>query len=474
MELSAADVWSQICDAVQDKVPDHAFTTWIATAKVSALTSDELTLEARNPFHVEWLEDKYGPMLEAEAKRVLGRPLRIGISCSRTPDEIPVPTLSLDVGGLRPGQSSRSATRDLGRAPTPPAPRIDPGLLSRYTFERFVVGTNNQLAEAACRATAEKPGRAYNPLFLYGGVGLGKTHLMHAIGHQLLADDSEASVAYLSCEQFTNELVDSIRERKTAAFRDRYRHIDLLLLDDIQFLRGKESTQEELFHTFNALYDMQRQIVVTADRPPKEMERVEDRLISRFEWGLVVDLRPPDFETRVAILRKKADDEGLTLHEAVIELVADSCTDSVRELEGAVLKLLAVSSVWNKEITPDFARRVLALRRQEQQARMPVASPERIKEYVATGWRVGIDSLAAQTRTRQIAEARQVAMYTIRELLRMPLAEIGSFFGDRDHTTVLYSINKVKSKMGNDEAFRRRVESGLRELRESATGPFPA
>jgi chromosomal replication initiator protein len=204
------------------------------------------------------------------------------------------------------------------------------------------------------------------------------------------------------------------------------------------------------------------------------MERVEERLISRFEWGLVVDLRPPDFETRVAILRKKADDEGLTLHEEVIELVAHSCTDSVRELEGAVLKLLAVSSVWNQEITSDFARRVLALRRQEQQARKPVASPQRIKEYIAAGSRVGVDALAAQTRTRHIAEARQVAMYTMRELLRMPLAEIGDCFGGRDHTTVLYSINKVKTRMGDDEAFRRRVEVGLRELRESSTGPFPA
>jgi chromosomal replication initiator protein len=248
--------------------------------------------------------------------------------------------------------------------------------------------------------------------------------------------------------------------------------MDLLLVDDIQFLKGKESTQEEFFHTFNALYDMQRQIVVTCDRPPKEMEGVEQRLVSRFEWGLVVDLRPPDFETRMAILRKKADDEGLALDDDVIERIAHSCTSSVRELEGAVLKLLAVSSVWNQEITPDFARRVLALRRQELQPRHPVASPQGIKEVIAGGWRVRIESLSAKTRTRNVTEARHVAMYAIREILGMPLTEIGGLFGGRDHSTVLYSIRKVQGRMGEDADFRRRVESAMRELRDSAGSPY--
>ena len=475
MELSATDVWSRICEGVRDRVPAHAFKTWIESAKVLALTADELLVEARNPFHVEWLEDKYGSMLDAEGKHVLGRPLHIRVQCSELPDEIPVPSLLLadedetsnrDVE-LRPPGRPRSVVH--AAAPPPP---VDPGLFKRYTFERFVVGANNQLAEAACRAVAEKPGRMYNPLFLYGGVGLGKTHLMHAIGHHVLAAGSKR-VAYLSSEQFMNELVSAIREGKTPAFRDRYRRIDLLLVDDVQFLRGRESTQEEFFHTFNSLYDMQRQIVVTSDRPPKDMEGVEARLVSRFEWGLVVDLRPPDFETRMAILRKKADDEGLSLADDVLDLVAQACTASVRELEGAVLKLLAVSSVWNQEITRDFARRVLALRRQEQQPRRIATSPQRIKEYIASGWRVRLESLAAKTRTRHVAEARQVAMYAMRELLGMALGTIGNFFGDRDHTTVLYSIRKVETRMSDDDEFRARVESAMRHLRDSSDGPFP-
>ena len=475
MELTAADVWSRIREAMRDKVPEHAHSTWIASAHVSALTSDELLLEAKNPFHVEWLEDKYGAMLEAEAERLLGRPLRISVCCSTTPDSVEVPSLRLapEVTEQRPARDDAVRVSSGSGMPAAELSFDDaPGLFRRYTFERFVVGANNQLAEAACRAVADEPGKMYNPLFLYGGVGLGKTHLMHAIGHQLLSSRPDRRVAYVSSEQFTNELVTAIRQGKTAAFRDRYRRMDLLLVDDVHFLRGKESTQEEFFHTFNALYDMQRQIVVTSDRPPKEMEGVEQRLVSRFEWGLVVDLRPPDFETRMAILRKKADDEGLFLDDDVIERIAHSCTSSVRELEGAVLKLLAVSSVWNQEITPEFARRVLALRRQEQQPRHPVPSPQSIKEVIAGGWRVRIEALAAKTRTRNVTEARHVAMYAIRELLGMPLTEIGGLFGGRDHSTVLYSIRKVEGRMHEDADFRRRVEGAIRELRDFADGPF--
>jgi len=473
VELTSTDVWARLQEAIRDKVPQHAHSTWIASAEVGALTADELVLEAKNPFHVEWLEDKYRSMLEAEALRILGRPLRIVVRCSTTPDGHPLPTLRLDVADVISVGSDKADTSsdESGTWSAIPSDHR-PGLFSRYSFERFVVGANNQLAEAASRAVADKPGKMYNPLFLYGGVGLGKTHLMHAIGHELLALDPSRRVAYVSSEQFTNELVMAIRQGKTAAFRDRYRRMDLLLVDDVHFLRGKESTQEEFFHTFNALYDMQRQIVVTSDRPPKEMEGVEQRLVSRFEWGLVVDLRPPDFETRMAILRKKADDEGLVLDDDVIELIAYSCTSSVRELEGAVLKLLAVSSVWNQEITPDFARRVLALRRQEQQQRKSAPSLQHIKEVIAGGWRVRIEALAAKTRTRNVTEARHVAMYAIREILGMPLTEIGGVFGGRDHSTVLYSIRKVEGRMTGDADFRQRVESAMRELREPADGAF--
>lgn len=486
MELTATEVWSRIRTSVRDLVPEHAFTTWIATAHPAALTSEELVLEARNPFHAEWLEDKYGPLLREHAALVLGRPLCISVTARDTPAESDVPSVRLDSGDMHgrapefipvPGEGYRGdpPRASTGGRPAPPTPEpVDPGLFSRYTFSRFVVGGNNQLAEAACRAVADSPGRLYNPLFLYGGVGLGKTHLMHAIGHSVLERGDDRRVAYVSSEQFTNELIQAIRRGSTEEFRARYRKIDLLLVDDVHFLKGKESTQEEFFHTFNSLYDAQRQIVVTSDRPPRDMEGVEQRLVSRFEWGLVVDLRPPDFETRMAILRTKAEDEGLVLDDDVIEYVAHSCSASVRELEGAVLKLLAVSSVWNQEITLDFAKRVLALRRREQRDRAPIASPARITQCVAQSWRVRLDALSSKARTRTVTEARHVAMFAIRELLGTPLTEIGNLFGGRDHSTVLYSIRKVEGRMLDDDEFRHRVDSVLAELREPSDASFHA
>jgi len=467
VELTAPELWARIQAGVREQLPPHAFTTWIASAEATALTKEELVVEARNPFHVEWLEDKYAPLIETAAEDVLGRPLRLRVACAASSADSPVPGLRVGAG-LPPSTDTADTASEAvldRRTPRGPASPATPALFTRYTFERFVVGTNNQLAVAAARAVADEPGRRYNPLFLYGGVGLGKTHLMHAIGHALAEACDGRRVAYVSSEQFTNELVGAIRQGATADFRRRYREMDLLLVDDVHFLQGKESTQEEFFHTFNALYDAQRQIVVTSDRAPQEMDGLEKRLMSRFEWGLVVDLRPPDFETRMAILRKKADDEGLVLDDAVIECIAQACTSSVRELEGAVLKLLAVSSVWNREINPDFARRVLALRRREQEPRHPVSSPDRIKECIASRWTVRIEALTSKARTRNVTEARHVAMYAIRTILDLPLSEIGGLFGGRDHSTVLYSIRKVEGRMAEDADFRARVEHALEELR---------
>jgi len=290
---------------------------------------------------------------------------------------------------------------------------------------------------------------------------------MHAIGHHILETDPTRQVAYVSSEQFMNELVTAIRKGTTPSFRARYREMDVLLVDDVQFLQGKESTQEEFFHTFNALYDAQRQIVLTSDRPPKEMARLEERLVSRFEWGLVVDLRPPDYETRIAILRKKADDEGLVLDDDVIELIAHSCTASVRQLEGAVLKLLAVSSLTNQEITLGLAQTLLGgvLRRH---ADGPILSPERIRETVARRWRVRPDALSSKRRTKDLTVPRQVAMYLIKETLGMSLSGIGAVFGGRDHSTVIHSIRKVEKEMESDPGFRSLVEAARDELRDSA------
>ena len=460
MELTTAQLWSCIQEVARGSVSEHAFHTWIASAKPLTSTSDELILEAQNPFHVEWLEDKFGSLLASAGEHVLGRPLRISVTCSSEPPPIPMPSMELDPPPVAPS-SDPPRHRDI---PTP-----SPLLNDRYTFDHFVVGKDNQIAVAASKAVAEEPAKRYNPLFLYGGVGLGKTHLMHAIGHQVLLADPNRRVAYISSEQFTNELITSIRKGAMASFRSRYRKMDLLLVDDTHFLEGKESTQEEFFHTFNALYDAKRQIILTSDRPPRDMARLEERLVSRFEWGLVVDIRPPDLETRMAILRKKADDDGLRINDEVIEFVAHSCTASVRELEGAVIKLLAYSSLTSREITLDLARTALmgTLSRRGHGVG-PVLSPERIRELVAQRWRVRADALASKRRTKDITVPRQVAMYLIKRTLDMSLVRIGEHFGGRDHSTVIHSIRKVEGEMARDPSFRHQVESTLAELSETA------
>ena len=458
MELTTAELWERIQAAARSSVPEHAFHTWIASAKAVASSADELVLEAQNPFHLEWLEDKFGPLLRSAAERILGRPLAISVTCASTQPPIALPSIELPSSPLSENPHARHAAS--------PPPALRPSLNDRYTFERLVVGANNQLAVAAARAVADKPARMYNPLFLYGGVGLGKTHLMHAIGHAVFAANPSCRVTYISSEHFTNDLVTSIREGSMASFRNRYRQMDLLLVDDAHFLAGKESTQEEFFHTFNALYDAQRQIILTSDRPPKEMARLEERLVSRFEWGLVVDIRPPDFETRMAILRKKADDDSLRINDEVLEYVAHTCTASVRELEGAVIKLLAYSSLTNQDITLSLARMALRgmLGRRAADSG-PVLSPERIRELVASRWRVRVDALASKRRTRDITIPRQVAMYVMKETLGMSLVRIGELFGGRDHSTVIHSIRKVEEDMERDPIFRDQVERALADAR---------
>ncbi|HEX2201678.1 MAG TPA: chromosomal replication initiator protein DnaA [Longimicrobium sp.] len=335
-------------------------------------------------------------------------------------------------------------------------------LNERYTFDRFVVGNNNQLSAAAAHAVAEAPARMYNPLFIYGGVGLGKTHLMHAIGHAMLERDPGKRIMYLSSERFTNELVSAIQEGSMAEFRRQYRQIDLLLVDDIQFLEGKERTQEEFFHTFNALHDAQRQIVLTSDRPPKGIG-LEDRLVSRFEWGLVTDIKAPDFETRMAILRKRVEEDALQIHDAdeVLTFIARARTSSVRELEGAVIKLLAYSSLTGRPIDPALAHEALGgvLRPGAGGGHPDDPSPERLRAAVAQAWGTTPEALQSKKRTKDLTVPRQVAMYLTRELFDLPLVEIGKLFGGRDHSTVIHSIAKVEEDMAGDAAFRQRVET---------------
>lgn len=452
MELTATELWGRLQEAVRASVPEQGYRTWLAATTATGLSGDTLHLEAPSRFHVEWLEDKYGPLLAAAAHHILGRPLTITVSCAT--EALPIPPLSSEE------RTAHRPSPPLSVAVSAPAPHLN----ERYTFERFVVGTNNQLAVAASRAVAEKPAKMYNPLFLYGGVGLGKTHLMHAIGHRILTDNPGRRIVYLSSEQFTNEMVTSIQEGTTAAFRRRFREMDLLLVDDIQFMEGKEGTQEEFFHTFNALYDAQRQIVLTSDRPPKELRGLEERLVSRFEWGLVADIQAPDLETRMAILRKKAADDGLTLDDEIISFIARACRASVRELEGAVIKLLAFSSLTHQEITPALARTALTGMFGRSRDEAPVLSPERIQEMVARRWRVRPEALASKRRTKDVTVPRQVAMYLIKEALGTSLVRIGELFGGRDHSTVIHSIRKVEEEMERDAAFRQQVEEARQEM----------
>jgi chromosomal replication initiator protein len=490
MELTATEVWSRILDGAQAQLPEQAFRTWLAPTQAVAITQDTLIVSTPNPFAVDWVEDKYSELLASLSERSFGRRFRVSLQyagASRGPLRSGGWESHLGGEGESPSQqfsapgSERSAAVR-GSAPalvTRPGPGSPPQatatavsgsspLNERYTFDRFVVGNSNQLAAAAAHAVAEVPARAYNPLFIYGGVGLGKTHLMHAIGHVIREREPGKRIVYLSSERFTNELVTAIQEGTMAEFRRQFRQIDLLLVDDIQFLEGKERTQEEFFHTFNDLHDAQRQIVLTSDRPPKATG-LEDRLVSRFEWGLVTDIKTPDFETRVAILRNKVREDGLEIPgEEVLHLIAQHCTSSVREIEGAVIKLLAYASLTRREINLELAREALGgvLRGKAPEgsggARL---TPEEVKRRVAEEWNTTTELLESKKRTKNLTVPRQVAMYLIKEMFDLPLVEIGRLFGGRDHSTVIHSVAKVEEDLVSEPDLRRRVETLRATLR---------
>jgi chromosomal replication initiator protein len=467
MELTAAEVWTRILEEARAVLPEQSFQTWLAPTEAVAISEEMLLVSTPNPFAAHWVEDKYAMLLAAIGEKLFGRRFRLTIQPAAGGGAAPRAGASpAEMAPARPAFSAPSraptARFEMPAAESAPPVRTSSPLNERYTFEHFVVGNSNQLAAAAAHAVSEAPARKYNPLFIYGGVGLGKTHLMHAIGHVVLERDPSKRVVYLSSERFTNELVSAIQEGSMAEFRRQYRQIDLLLVDDIQFLEGKERTQEEFFHTFNALHDAQRQIVLTSDRPPKEIG-LEDRLISRFEWGLVTDIKAPDYETRVAILRKKVETDQLELPdaEAVLDFIAQNCKASVREIEGAVIKLLAYASLTRREITVELAREALGgvLRGGGE----PVdvrghQSPDAVRRRVAQAWGTTPEALQSKKRTKDLTVPRQVAMYLIKEMFSLPLVEIGKLFGGRDHSTVIHSITKVEEQMATDEEFRARVE----------------
>ena len=471
MELTAGEVWSRILEGARVALPEQAFRTWLAPTQAVAISQDLLVVSTPNPFAVDWVEDKYAELLTGIGEQLFGRRFSLAVQFVANGKAAPVPPPPLLEIAHPPVSTSVAST-----VPSPPAAAVSAParnsapLNPRYTFDRFVVGNNNQLASAAAHAVGEAPARMYNPLFIYGGVGLGKTHLMHAIGHAMLERDPGKRVMYLSSERFTNELVSAIQEGSMAEFRRQYRQIDLLLVDDIQFLEGKERTQEEFFHTFNALHDAQRQIVLTSDRPPKEIG-LEDRLVSRFEWGLVTDIKPPDFETRMAILRKKVEEDGLMIQGAddVLTFIARNRTSSVREIEGAVIKLLAYSSLTGRPIDLALAQEALGGPLRPGGGAGAAAgdelTPERVRERVAEAFGTTSEALQSKKRTKDLTVPRQVAMFLTRELFDLPLVEIGKRFGGRDHSTVIHSIAKVEEDMAADPGFRQRVDAIRASLR---------
>lgn len=448
MTLSAIEVWTRLLDRARHELPEQTFRTWLEPTEPLALEGDTIIIGAPDQFAADWNESKHAQLLTGLAPIALGYPLVV-------------------VFRVHEERKTRNQM-DLFVAPLPSAHQrqkqggVNTQLSERYTFDHFVIGKSNELAAAATFAVSQAPGKVYNPLFLYGDTGLGKTHLMQAVAHEVLHRHIETRVTFIGTEQFTNEMIGSIQTRTMQEFRRRYRETDLLLIDDIQFLKGKEATQEEFFHTFNALYEAGRQIILTSDRPPSEIPGLEARLVSRFQWGMVADIELPDFEHRIAILRNKAllDHLEMTIPDDVIRFIAEHVRSSVRELEGSIIKLLAYASLKHQEITVDIAREALRdkLRLNEDAGTTRVAlSIETIQMTIAKEWGVTAEGLRSKVRTRALTAPRQVAMHFIRELLGMQLVEIGAAFGGRDHSTVIHSLERVTNIMKEQPDFARRI-----------------
>ena len=428
-------LWTRLLSSLEHKIPEAALDTWVRSSRLMAVEGDRLQIAAPNKFSRDWLVEHYLPALAAAAQDCLGGNPQVSIVVDATP----APARS-------PGDDAALP------APTSTASGLNP----RYTFETFVVGSSNQFAQAACQAVAELPSKAYNPLFIYGGVGLGKTHLLHAVGHQITRLFPGLHVLYLSSERFTNDLINAIRYDRTAEFRAKYRTIDLLLIDDIQFISGKERTQEEFFHTFNDLYDSRKQIVVSSDSTPKEIPEIEERLRSRFEWGLIADIQPPDFETRVAILKKKAGVERVLLSDDVAYLIASRVKSNIRELEGSLTRMIAFCALTGREMTPDLAQDVLSDLWGEDER---IITLEQIQRKVSDFFGMKLSDLKAKNRTRAIAFPRQIAMYLARQLTTASLLEIGRAFGGKDHTTVLHAVDKITLLLQEDPKLRKTIDT---------------
>ncbi|ALC88511.1 chromosomal replication initiation protein [Bacillus sp. FJAT-18017] len=441
-----SDLWNEALASIQKKISKPSFDTWLKSTKSHALQGNTLIITAPNEFARDWLEERYSQLISEILYEITGEELEIKFIIPQVQND--------DVLDL---QFSKTKAKKEDEHNDIPLTMLNP----KYTFDTFVIGSGNRFAHAASLAVAEAPAKAYNPLFIYGGVGLGKTHLMHAIGHYVLEHNPSAKVVYLSSEKFTNEFINSIRDNKAIEFRNKYRKVDVLLIDDIQFLAGKESTQEEFFHTFNTLHEESKQIIISSDRPPKEIPTLEDRLRSRFEWGLITDITPPDLETRIAILRKKAKAEGLDIPNEVMLYIANQIDSNIRELEGALIRVVAYSSLINKDINADLAAEAL-------KDIIPNSKPKMItildiQKAVGQQFNIKLEDFKAKKRTKSVAFPRQVAMYLSRELTDFSLPKIGEEFGGRDHTTVIHAHEKISKLLTSDVQLQMQVKE-LNEL----------
>jgi chromosomal replication initiator protein len=432
-------LWARVLDAVAAHLPAAVVDSWIRPCSLLTVEDGQVVVATPNSFSRDWIMQHHLGALTAAIQEVIGANSRVA--------------LVVDEAAAAPAQDIEPRLGGTSRA-YPRPPQLD-GLNPRYTFQSFVVGNSNQFAQAASQAVAELPSRAYNPLFIYGGSGLGKTHLLHAIGHQTRRVFAGMTVLYLSSERFTNELINAIRYDRTAEFRGRYRTIDLLLIDDIHFLSGKERTQEEFFHTFNDLYESRKQIVLSSDRSPKDIPEIEERLRSRFEWGLIADIQPPDIETRVAILKKKAALERVRLDDDVAFLIAGRIKSNIRELEGSLTRMIAFCALSGRDMTTELAQEVLADIWGEDEK---VITIEQIQRQVCEHFGLRLSDLKAKNRTKTIAFPRQIAMFLARHLTHSSLADVGRAFGGKDHTTVLHAVEKIQGLMEEDPKLRKTVE----------------
>ena len=461
LDLQQTHLWDDILCSIKTKLQGESFETWFNPIRFEGIDNSRhvIRLRAPNPAVRDWVKVHYANLIDQS----FGEANLSGYSVDWIlPDEGATATAQEPERGSSSGTSTAVA-RALQTDPTPPADEapflqtdqvaLDPALNSKYTFESFVVGSCNQFAHAASLAVAQAPGKTYNPLYLYGGVGLGKTHLMHACGHAIKQRNPHLTLCYLSSERFMNELINAIRYDKTPSFREKYRSVDVLLIDDIQFMAGKERTQEEFFHTFNALYEQQKQIVISSDCPPREIPTLEERLHSRFEWGLIADLEPPDLETKVAILKRKAETMGVAIPDEVALFIATRVKNNVRELEGSLIRLLAISSLRGSVINEDLARD--AIRNIASDDEPGLVTIPQIQKAVAAAHKLTVEQLVSKNNSRQFSFPRQIAMYLCKRLTNRSYPEIGRAFGGKHHTTVIHSFEKIQSMAANDSSFQR-------------------